>query len=249
MGELATVNSFIARSRTVRDTRALKALTADVARELGFDYFSLIQFDFARGHDQRAQISISNYPEAWVEHVTTQRYFSDDPAYLAAGRTNAGFRLSEIPSLIKLSRRHRKIMSEARRAGLGDGFTVPAHVPGESNGIATFIVSASRSLPESALPLAQVVGAFSYEAARRLRMQQGTLTPGRVPLTPRQLDCIILVAHGKTDWEIGQILGIQEETVTEYLDEARRRYDVARRTQLVVHALYDGHFSISALLA
>ena len=92
--------------------------------------------------------------------------------------------------------------------------------------------------------MAQLVGAFAYEAARRLRRARG-LPSSPVPLTQRQIDCVLLVARGKSDWEISRILGIAEDTVTEHLDAARGRYGVSRRGQLVVRALYDGWFSLT----
>jgi DNA-binding CsgD family transcriptional regulator len=45
-------------------------------------------------------------------------------------------------------------------------------------------------------------------------------------LCPRQVECIALVAQGKSDWEIGQILGLSRDTVHEYVESARRRYGV-----------------------
>jgi len=52
------------------------------------------------------------------------------------------------------------------------------------------------------------------------------------------------MAQGKTDWEIGTILGLSEETVTKYLNAARSRYGVVRRTQLAIAALCDGTLGI-----
>ena len=134
---------------------------------------------------------------------------------------------------------------EAGRAGLGDGYSVPAHVPGEANGLCTFIVRTGRANPSRRLPMAQLAGAFAYQAARRLRTrsQPGAGDP-LVRLTDRQLECVLLIARGKTDWEIANILGLKEDTVTEYVDDARCRYDVGRRTQLVVRALMDGQITL-----
>jgi LuxR family transcriptional regulator, quorum-sensing system regulator CciR len=53
------------------------------------------------------------------------------------------------------------------------------------------------------------------------------------------------VARGKTDWEISRILGISEETVTQHINLARKRYCVDRRTALAVRAMQDGQISYS----
>ena len=74
-------------------------------------------------------------------------------------------------------------------------------------------------------------------------------TPGGafrlLPLEPgahgaAQQACLRLAAADKSDWEIGRILGIAEETACQYLKRARAAYDVPTRTQLVVHGLRDG---------
>jgi LuxR family quorum-sensing system transcriptional regulator CciR len=67
----------------------------------------------------------------------------------------------------------------------------------------------------------------------------------RPALTARQIECIDLVARGKTDWEIGQILGISEETVASHVRQACERYGVNKRTSLVFLALVDGVIMLS----
>jgi LuxR family quorum-sensing system transcriptional regulator CciR len=59
-------------------------------------------------------------------------------------------------------------------------------------------------------------------------------------LTDRQRDCLVWASRGKSDWEIGRILGIGQETVVQHLKDARERYGVPKRTQLAIHALFDG---------
>ena len=71
---------------------------------------------------------------------------------------------------------------------------------------------------------------------------------GDLLLTARQLECVRLVGRGKTDWEISQLLGITEGTVTSHINEARRRYGVSRRAELPVHALFRGDLEFSDLI-
>ena len=89
----------------------------------------------------------------------------------------------------------------------------------------------------------QVIGMFAFEAARRIQCKRWGLATGddRVPtLTARQLDCIALIACGKTDREIGIILELSPHTVRDYVEDAMRRYDVYKRTELVARCLFDG---------
>jgi LuxR family quorum-sensing system transcriptional regulator CciR len=100
---------------------------------------------------------------------------------------------------------------------------------------------------EEDLPMAQLVGAFAFEAARRLwRVRIPEASHPR--LTDRQRECILWVARGKSDWEISRILDIQHETVVRHLKQARERYGVAKRTMLAVHALFDGSISFTDIM-
>lgn len=64
-------------------------------------------------------------------------------------------------------------------------------------------------------------------------------------LTPRQRDCVVLVARGKSDWEIGRLLGISESTVHKHVEDAKRRYGVTTRIQLVVLSLFEKRLSFA----
>jgi DNA-binding CsgD family transcriptional regulator len=48
------------------------------------------------------------------------------------------------------------------------------------------------------------------------------------------------MAQGKTDWEIGQILGISEKTANHHLEAVKRKLSVATRAQAVAVAVHSG---------
>lgn len=94
---------------------------------------------------------------------------------------------------------------------------------------------------------ARLIGVLAFDRAHAI-LGEDRIVLEPVALSPRQLDCIALVAQGKSDWEIAQILGLSRDTVHEYVEAARRRYGVRRRTQLVLRVVRDGHLNIDALL-
>lgn len=67
-------------------------------------------------------------------------------------------------------------------------------------------------------------------------------------LTPRQRDCVVLAARGKSSWVSGQLLGLSADTVHKYLESAKRRYGVSSRTELVVRTLHDGQLSFEDVM-
>jgi len=56
-------------------------------------------------------------------------------------------------------------------------------------------------------------------------------------LTPRQRQCLVLVAKGKTDRQIGRKLRISSETVHKHVEAAKKNYKANSRVQLVIRAL------------
>jgi LuxR family quorum-sensing system transcriptional regulator CciR len=58
----------------------------------------------------------------------------------------------------------------------------------------------------------------------------------------------VLVARGKSDWEIGQLLGISESTAHKHIEDAKRRFRVTTRIQLVVRSLFDARLSFSDIM-
>jgi DNA-binding NarL/FixJ family response regulator len=56
-------------------------------------------------------------------------------------------------------------------------------------------------------------------------------------LTPRELDVLLQVSHGKTNAEIGLVLGISEKTVEKHLDMIFRKLGVVSRVEAAVLAV------------
>lgn len=59
-------------------------------------------------------------------------------------------------------------------------------------------------------------------------------------LTRREIDCLAWSADGKTSWEIGEILGVSEHTVTSHLRNAGNKLAAMNRTHAVAQALWRG---------
>lgn len=221
---------------------------ATVTRMLGFSRFAM-------GHHvdltcpPQGAIRLTTYNDDWISHGLERNYFSDDPIHLATTKTMNGFLWRDVDQYITLSARHKQIMAEAADFGLGAGFTVPAHLPGEYQGSCSFAAATLDDLQEDALLVAQLCGTFAFESARRIMRRSLNLMETSVPeLTPRQVEALILVGRGKTDREIGHILGVSRSTAHEHVEGVRKAYGNAQRAYLIVRALFDGQISFTDLL-
>jgi LuxR family quorum-sensing system transcriptional regulator CciR len=216
------------------DLVELGAALSDATLELGFHHFALL--DHASLCTGAGLVRIDNYPQAWASEIVEFGYAGDDPVHLASRRSAIGFSWRELGTLVRLDRRQKAILSRSRHHGLGEGFTVPANIQGEPSASCSFVVRRGFELPEARLNSAQLVGVHALRAARRLRPAGVAARPR---LSRREVECLRLVAQGKTDWEIARILGISTHTARQYLKRARAAYDAVSRSQLVVYALRD----------
>jgi LuxR family quorum-sensing system transcriptional regulator CciR len=231
---------FEQRAELCSSDEELRCLLIDAAGEIGFHHVAVVHSISLR-RDDPGFISIDNYPEAWAEEFVGSRLYLDDPVLAASQRTAKGFCWSDVTGLMAIDARHRNVLEKSSRYGMGYGFTVPANVPGEPTGSCSFSVRQGRSLPLANLRASELIGIDAFHAARRL---QGRPHIGALPhFSPRQRQCVRLLAAGKTDWEIATILGISPETSRHYAKAARAAYNVVTRTQLVVHALRDGQIT------
>lgn len=239
------VDAFVRDVRELKTEEELAEALGEIARDLGFSYFALAHHDDVRRNSE--VIRIHNYPDGWEEWFDAQGLSAVDPVHRASHMTSVGFPWSNLEQMIPLTNRDRQVLEAARRQGIGDGFTIPAHVPGETYGSVSFATETGTELDAGKLPLAQLAGAFAFEAARRIRRVREVTSP--LPrLTERQRECLMWAARGKSDWEIARILGVSHETVIMHLKQARERYGVAKRTLLAVHALFDGSIAFFDVL-
>ncbi len=235
------VEEFGKRSRECDNAQDLFALTEAASREIHFPRLALVHGLWFRRPSRRL-IRMDNFGE-WADIFIGRRYYLHDPALLACQRINTAFPWTEIPRLLpSLTGRQRIILSEAGRHGLRTGFTVPVGVMGEPHGCCSFTRDTADLPSRWHCRTAALIGADAFREARRLYG-----FPARAKILPalsdRKLECLQLLAIGKTDFEIGGILGLKVSTVRSYMALLRQDFDVYSRTQLAAEALRFGLIS------
>ena len=222
--------------RACSDLATLAGLVDAAARDLGFQFFALLHHA-SLAMPGRGLIRLDTYPHGWADELVAEELVGIDPVHHACRRTSLGFAWDELARLTPIGGAERDVLARAARHGLGNGFTVPVNIPGEPPGSCTFAVRCGRDLPGRRRLTAEQIGIHAFEAARRIA---GLPAGGSCPhLSRRERQCLRLVAAGKTDGVIAQILGISPETAHQYVKRARAAYDVASRAQLVACGLRD----------
>ncbi len=240
------VQAFVDNAKKAPDLQALADLTQGITQDLGFDYFALLHTPRPNAPPADT-LQLTTYPSNWVDLVRDRAYWVDDPVFTACEIADAGFPWRHIPDMVVLSDKQRDVMRLARNEGLLDGFTVPIPKCGTTVGLCSFATRREGGANRDNAAAAQSVGWFAFEAARRIGTSM-PLQPPAPPLTPRQLDCVVLYARGKSDSVMARLLGISPKTCNEHIEIAKRRYGVATRQQLLARALWNGQLSFADIL-
>ena len=242
----------------VSSAKELKSLYSSLIEDLGIDYYIIAnrvhKIDAAPG-----TFLIGNYPEVWINVYFENDYHHQNPVHIVSQKVSRLFLWKELPSLMNIDGIQEKMLRDIYKFFVGDACTLPVHLPSEPSGMCTFAVKKGRGFPAHALPLLSFIGALGFDAARRLARDKIALCASdttedvgaakvKLGLTERQLEVLALLGQGKTDWEIAKILGISASTVRKHVEAAKKHYDVASRTQLVVRALIATDLSFRDLI-
>ncbi|TNE30048.1 LuxR family transcriptional regulator [Sphingobium sp. CFD-2] len=210
---------------------------AHAAREMGFDHVALVQHGSLPRLAEHALV-VTNYPTEFIKSYIENHHYVLDPVYEVSELLDRPFTWDEIPGLVPLREPQLALFGAARLHGISHGVTIPLHIPGEPRASCTFAASRVVEATPDLLAALHVIASYGFNMA--LRLYQPKRRVAGPKLTRREAECTTLVALGKTDWEIGKILGLGGATVKYFISVAMQRYGVYKRSALVARALLDG---------
>ncbi len=216
-----------------------------VSSYMGFRYFALIDHVDLRGLGP-GLVDLKQYPPAITDQLIAQGHYRRDPVIRGCVFADGAFLWSDLNRIIRLDRRDRDSFALGVREGLNEGITVPYVRLGTPTGSCTFAGTRRPDRARRYLGVAQMVGIFGFQAARRLVGPGVPLSP-RLRLHPRPRDCVILAGRGLSNKEIARALALTPRTVDGYLTEARQLFDAHDRTDLVIGALLAGEIGLHEL--
>ncbi|WP_439569814.1 helix-turn-helix transcriptional regulator [Sphingopyxis sp.] len=237
MPTIDAAHAFALDVSRVRDREGLADLLQEACARMGCSWFALSHhIDFLAAPDRG--VRVHNYPEEWALWFDEQRLGVTDPVHRESQRSMSGFLWHNM----KTERpEDDMILAEARRHGIGDGLTVPAHLPGHAHGSVSFAWKPGAVASADALQFARMIGGPAFDAARLIAYPDLAHIGPR--LTRRQREVLIWSAKGESVRRIGLRLGLSPDTVREHLRNARQRYEANGGITLTVRALYDGDIS------
>ncbi len=247
MALLALIDDFYRNIDRIDSPDRLIAALTTICRAAGIRHFAISHhLDFSR--PQPGALHLHNYPPRFAAFHDREGFGARDPVHRASRLRNTGFDWSMLSSFLRMDRQDHDLFDRAAEAGIGDGYTVPVHVPGEPCGSCSFATQPGTPFPRDFIPLAQGLGLVAFDVARRLAGWGGR-RDDPCQLTPREREIVVLLGQGQREKQIARSLGISPVTVNDHLKHARERCGVHKSTQLVVRAILSGVITESELTA
>ncbi len=189
-------------------------------------------------------VSVVNYPTAWLQQYSFGDFARIDPVFFAARALPAPFNWNDYLGKMQLSRAQTRMLAEGASYGLSDGLTIPLRSPDIIPASCSLIAGVDGVDPLSMAETLMIV-VYGHGAMHRL------LNPGAIAqpvlLPKRERECLALAGTGKSDWVIGEILGVSERTAHNSIERAKKRYGVSNRMQAVIRAMFDGQIIVDDL--
>lgn len=154
--------------------------------------------------------------------------FEQNPLLEPIARGVTRYRFSDYAPFA--DRRFGRYWEAMGEGGIADALCASAY--GRDRGIASLHIGfGARDLAPDFAEAVQTAGSIVAERLLRFAMPANDDAPAE--LSPRERDAIAYVAEGKTDWEIGRILGVSEATARFHVDNARKKLGAVNRAHAV----------------
>jgi LuxR family transcriptional regulator, quorum-sensing system regulator BjaR1 len=246
MSEAAkSFGSFVGAIERATSVEEVSATFLAATEQVGFEYVALFTCAYPGDSPQRA-ISFARIPPAWLERYYDRRYHEIDPVFATVRRRLNPFNWNDPAYTRGLTEAQNAMLAENDEAGLVDGLAIPIRDPGALPACCT-LVPCRDGVDPASYAMAHSLAVFAHGQARRLMGE--TLYAPATRMPRRERECLLLAAQGKSDWAIGEVLGLSERTVHHAIERAKRRFGVSTRVQAIIHAVAAGEFSATDAIA
>lgn len=180
---------------------------------------------------------------AWNDHYSRQGLVNHDPCmdYGRGGQSGMrpAFTWGDVRDQMPLGSGD-PIWSEARSGGMREAFVISTRVAA-NDFLVVRMVSDEPDFDPEARPVLNAL-AVLYGALQNQMTKPAA--PVASALTARERECLGWVAQGKSDTDIGAILGMSRHTVQTHVEKAKTKLGVASRVQAAFEAHKRGELAI-----
>lgn len=230
---ITTVEDFIERTQEANSEAELKELFLPAMRAMGYE-----NAVFARAQNKRLiSIPWSEFPPGYLDNYKARQWDRIDPVVQKIHAARGAFRWSDACDPRQMSRAERDFFESCRELGVHSGITIPMRGPARETDLI------SLSFRERGTPPVDKAG-YVYMICVQYWLKYCELADGRYPgeagLTAQEVECLKWCKEGKTNWEIGEILGISQKTVEFHVGNTMKKLGASNRITAVIIGIKSG---------
>jgi DNA-binding CsgD family transcriptional regulator len=181
----------------------------------------------------------NTWPPEWLLEYQRNDYVRHDMIPAVARRSTTPFTWVELLRAREQTPKQLEFHDRVRELGVIDGYAVPIHQPGGDVGLCVSVSTHVIEDPEQRLAL-HMASLYAHHRCQELGGLTGASSV-KTPLSPRELECLKWVLDGKSDTDIGRILGISHTTVHFHVERVKRKLGVRTRTQAAAMVMTLGY--------
>jgi DNA-binding CsgD family transcriptional regulator len=182
----------------------------------------------------------ASYPDEWLYMYWKNGFADVDPVFNSALKSPGTQHWQDTYRNMS-SEKEQEFIATAKQFGLCDGITTGS--VDQACGLATFCSFASEHTLDAKhlVPLVEYLGYYIHMALIRSAPRSVSQTDQCVKeLSSREVTVLNWMKNGKTNWEIGKILGVSERTVRFHIESIFSKLEVTSRSQAVATAIEHG---------
>jgi DNA-binding CsgD family transcriptional regulator len=170
----------------------------------------------------------NTWPAEWLLEYQKNDYVRHDMLPAVARLSAIPFTWAELLRDRKQTQKQIEFHNRVRELGVIDGYAVPIHLPGGDIGLCVSVSTHVIDDTEERLAL-HMASIYAHDRCRALGGSIET-SSAKAPLSPRELECLKWVLDGKSDTDIGAILGISPTTAHFHIERVKKKLGVRTRT-------------------
>lgn len=184
---------------------------------------------------------LTTYPSDFVDYYLANDFQSHDLVGRRSISTITPFTWSSIERVMPISKIQRELFDASRSVGMVSGGSIPLHGPRQVQ--ATFSVTNDwetnefDKLFEYHRFRIHILAAYAHEKIMIFGLDS---QEQQLALTKRETEILTWVSRGKTYWEIGKILNIQESTVNNHMRNIFAALGVSSSTHAIAKGIIHG---------
>jgi DNA-binding CsgD family transcriptional regulator len=182
----------------------------------------------------------NSWPQSWMELYQNRSFFLHDPYPLQAARRMSPFLFTEEETFLRrMSPQADEIIDAAMEYGWREIFGVPIHGPGGYQALISMASMTDLSLSPRERAGLQAMAHAIHDRCHKTE-GFGLRSKPQPKFSERELECMRWVAMGKSDAEIGLILGLSGATAHFHVEKVKKKLDTRSRTEAVALLILDG---------